>query len=297
MRSGYIPSRSSNPYSGMYNENTSGGSSDFIQTYLNILGPSLTTFLLSKDYTNPDELQRRLRIYSLILLVSSIFFWFWAIYNTWYLRTTNGAGMDLGIFSFLGTIISSAWLLHASLGGKWYDEEQRLGCFGKLKKKGDNDDFLFGGNARRGKDADAASKHCPPGKCLRIYVIMTQVVVVANYLLGLLFALTAGRRVYVYFATYCFTFSLLWISVAFAGWVIVEFYRNAVSFSYGKDQMDSGRDCGGLLWKNINSLRDYVFGAPDYYDDGGYSDDGFEDDDEEEIDDELKALFKGSGYS
>jgi len=205
--------------------------------------------------------------------------------------------MDLGIFSFFGTTTSSVWLLHSSLGGKWYDKEQRLGCFGKMNKQRDDNDFLFGVDAKRGRDVDAASKHAPPGKCLRIYVIVTQVVVVANYLLGLLFAMTAGRRVYVYFATYCFTFSLMWMSAAFAGWVIVEFYRNAVSFSYGKDVMDSGRDCGGLLWKRINALKDYVFGAPEYYDNGDYSDDDFEDDEEEEIDDELKALFQGSGYS
>mmetsp|Transcript_10216 Transcript_10216/g.30176 ORF Transcript_10216/g.30176 Transcript_10216/m.30176 type:complete len:159 (-) Transcript_10216:127-603(-) len=57
--------------------------------------------------------KRDLRIFSLIILCTSIFFWVWAIINT----SKMESGYDLGIFSFLSTALSSAYLLAFSRPG------------------------------------------------------------------------------------------------------------------------------------------------------------------------------------
>ena len=233
---------------------------------LALLGP-LAPLLLSDD-PRPDDLRRRLRRYASALLATSAFFWAWALHNTLQLRRSSG-GFDLGVFSLFGTGVSSALLLRASGGRE--------------------------GEAAR--DVDAARKergHAPPSKRLRTFAVLTHLLVVANYLLGLVFAFTASKsgRVYVYFATYCFVFALLWTAVAFSSWVLVSAYRGAVGRAYGADAVDPPGTCLGLLlgaWMALaNRSTGHADEAIDYGSDYGGGGD-------EDIDDELISLFEGHG--
>ena len=122
MRSNYNLNGSNRVRGNMYaNElyERRNSSADDISYYQNRLGPRFSALLLSDDSSNPDQLQRRLRFFSLFLLGTSIFFWIWALYNTYHLRKGNPSGLalDLGIFSFFGTAISSLLLLRLALGG------------------------------------------------------------------------------------------------------------------------------------------------------------------------------------
>lgn len=207
-------------------------------------------------------------------------------------KSTNG-GFDLGVVSFMGSAISSLLLLRSALGGKWYDRNQQCGCFGKRKKKVEDDDNDGGGEQQemdRGRDGYVI-RHSPPGKFLRIFAHMTHLVVAANYMLGILFAFTAGSKVYIYFATYCFIFAILWLIVTFAGWVLVTVYREAVRRSYGEIVLNGPprpscwRQCLIAL-TNKSTGRYEALGANDY-----------EDDEEDDIDDELRALYEGTTYT
>lgn len=226
------------------------------------------------------------------------------MYNTQSLRRTSG-GMDLGIISFFGTGVSSALLLRSSLGGKWRDKEQRFGCCGKKKEKREEDDLYLGsgggGSNRRERDANAALSHAPPGTCLRGFALLTHVTVVANYLLGLLFALTAGSRIYYYFGTYCFTFSILWMVVAYAGWILVRVYRDAAAATYGKEILHNNGICASLWRELFATPMNYSRLGPGNNYNNQYYDEGEEEEDEEdeEIDEELRALYDGPkmGYS
>ena len=283
-----------------------------------LLGPS--TDGEDNEYNDPTELQNRLRLYSLSLLGTSTFFWLWALYNTYHLRknSADGEGFDLGIISFMGSGLSSILLLRSALGGKCYDRKQKCVCFGKKKQKDnadnssnndDEEDVLYG-ISRRSKnrkrndiDVDDASSspkdHSPPGKWLRIFAVTTHLVVVANYMLGILFSLTAGRRVYVYFGSYCFIFTLLWLIVAYSGWILVSVYRGALRRAFGKEYLEPKqrisllRSC--LLY--LTSLSSNHQQPPT----GGYSNvrdnDYYDQEEEDEIDDELMALTEGRGYT
>ena len=296
----------------MYNDQESYDKNDGLPQY----GPTDG----EDEYNDPTELQNRLRLYSLSLLGTSTFFWLWALYNTYHLRknSADGEGFDLGIISFMGSGLSSILLLRSALGGKCYDRKQKCVCFGKKKQKDnadnssnndDEEDVLYG-ISRRSKnrkrndiDVDDASSspkdHSPPGKWLRIFAVTTHLVVVANYMLGILFSLTAGRRVYVYFGSYCFIFALLWLIVAYSGWILVSVYRGALRRAFGKEYMEPKqrtsllRSC--LLY--LTSLSSNHQQPPT----GGYSNvrdnDYYDQEEEDEIDDELMALTEGRGYT
>lgn len=60
-----------------------------------------------------ERSKRDLRVFSLIVLCSSVFFWAWAVLNT----VNMESGYDLGIASFLTTALSSAYLLWHSRPG------------------------------------------------------------------------------------------------------------------------------------------------------------------------------------
>jgi len=263
--------------------------------HVRLLGP-LAPIFLSRDRTDPEALQNRLRIYSLCLIMTSIFFWCWAVLNTLDLRKSGG--IDLGIVSFFGSGLSSALLLRSSLGGKWYDRNQKFGCCGK---RGDveDDDLYLGSSSSGGRNADgnnntASKQHSPPGRALRVFAVVTQFAVVCNYLLGLMFALTAGKQVYVYFATYCSIFSVLWLITCYAGFVLVKVYREAVGNAYGEEALNDGKSSGrmgGSCLRRLLLLLVNRSAAPSpstsYYEE------------EDEIDQELMSLVedKGNRYS
>jgi len=260
-----------------------------------VLGP-LAPILLSRDRANPEALQNRLRIYSLCLIGFSTFFWCWALLNTYHLRKSGG--FDLGIFSFFGSVVSSTLLLRSSLGGKWYDKNQKYGCCGKRGDADDDDDDLYLGSGRNSADGNnnntASKRHSPPRQVLRVFVVVTQFAVVCNYLLGLLFAFTAGKKVYVYFATYCSIFTVLWLIICYAGFVLVKVYGEAVGKAYGEEELNDGKSAGrrggSCVRRILLSLvqRSSVGAAPaprKYYQE-----------EDDEIDQELMALVEDNGH-
>ena len=265
--------------------------------YLRVLGPLGVLVIPPHDRSDPEALQNRLRIYSLGVLGTSIFFWCWALLNTFYHLRKNG-GLDLGIFSFFGSGFSSVLLLRSSLGGKLYDSNQRCGCFGKREDADDNTDDLYLGNSSGSgrKNNINNNKHSPPGYILRIFVVATQVVVVCNYLLGLLFAFTAGKQVvYVYFATYCSIFAVLWLVVSYVGYALVRIYRDALVNAYGEEALNEGKNSsvgqGGsslirrllLMLVDRQQTTSSSSASRNYYEE------------EDEIDQELLALCENNG--
>ena len=139
--------------------------------YQNRLGP-LTNLFLTDDPTNADTLQKRIRTYALFLLAISIFFWSWAMYNTLHLRKSNGKAMDLGIFSFFSTAVSSLFMLRMALGGTL------LVCCRQRKNDDENDGLYgIGNNERKYGNAD----HSAPGYCLRIFILVVRFVTAVDY--------------------------------------------------------------------------------------------------------------------
>ena len=261
--------------------------------YLRVLGPLGVLVIPSHDRSDPEALQNRLRIYCLGVIGTSIFFWCWALLNTFYHLRKNG-GLDLGIFSFFGSGFSSVLLLRSSLGGKMYDSNHRCGCFGKRQDADDNTDDLYLGNSRKSAESNSNNtKHSPPGYILRIFVVATQVTVVCNYLLGLLFACTAGKQVYVYFATYCSIFALLWLVVSYVGFALIKVYREALVNAYGEEVLNDknssvGRGGSSLVRRLLLMLvsRQQTTSSSasrNYYEE------------EDEIDQELLALCENNG--
>ncbi|KAL3810138.1 hypothetical protein ACHAXA_005287 [Cyclostephanos tholiformis] len=267
------------PYSG---ENSNIG--DGLPRYsLKILGP-LAPILLSNDYNDPEELQNRLRLYSVLLLGTSIFFWSWAIYNTLHLRIESG-GFDLGVFSFFGSGASSSFLLRSASSGKCCDGNQRFGCCCKKNRSDSGIENEMHSIRLPNRDLDEATIHAPPGIFLLACVVLTQLTVAANYMLGILFSFTAGEKIYVYFATYCSIFSLLWLLVAYSGWVLIIAYRASVARAYGKDSLN-GPSSVGLLRGALIALANRS--TREVIDNRSYEE-------EDDIDDELRALYEGRG--
>lgn len=219
-----------------------------------------------------EKLQSKLRLYSASVFGTSAVFWLWAVYNTYHLR--NGAGgLDLGMFSFFGTGVSSALLLRSVLGRKC--------CYGE-KNVIKSEEVENYGTRRPNVNTDPALMHAPPGQCLRAFTVLTQLTVVANYMLGILFACTAGPRVYVYFATYCIIFSLVWLVAAHAGWVLMRLYREAVVRAFGENV----KGPPSSLFQNAFLALTHLSGVRN-----GNDEDAEEDD---VINEELRSLYEGS---
>ena len=282
-----------------------------------------------------DALRHRLRIYSIFILATSIFFWIWAVLNTIHLRRRHRGGgggdddggmmmmMDLGIISFLGTMVSASCSLRRSvlptMKSVGYCCCCRGGGRGMIESNNNNHNHII------------HHTHTPPGKCLRTFTILTQLTVVANYVLGILFAFTAGgadHGVYIYFASYCTIFALIWLLAAYVGWVIITVYKEAVvirEYRGGDEavvQVDNEEDiqqhqsrrrrrrrrrnsvCQQLLqnlllaaWMNNNnsSSNTHHQSKTERQQEQHKNKINYDDDEEDDMDDELLAILKGQG--
>lgn len=156
--------------SGGNNTNDPNGSDDY-------------DILVDGSSHNPALLVRRqlrkLRILSSILSVVSFIFWVWAIKNTYEMEK----GQDLGIYSFLTTLLTSHWVL----------------C-----------------KTRKGSISGGVTV------LFRVLVTTSHVLVCLNYMLGVLFALYGGEYVYVAFGIYCGIATVGWGGVAFYGFVLLR---------------------------------------------------------------------------
>jgi hypothetical protein len=141
----------------------------------------------------------------------------------------GGVAMDLGLISFLGTGLSASCLLR------------------KLSS--------LSSSAAAAARHRRAHRHAPPGRCLRAFAVLTQLTVAANYVLGTIFAFTAGKRVYVYFATYCIVFSIIWIAAAYVGWAIGGLYNEAAIREYGgREEEDDAQSRGRSSSSSSSSI-------------------------------------------
>ncbi|KAL7553533.1 hypothetical protein ACHAWF_016843 [Thalassiosira exigua] len=260
-----------------------------------LLGPIFGPLLAPDSRGDPDELRSRLRWHSSSLLGASTFFWIWAVHNTLgHLRFQDG--FDLGVFSFFGSGVSSALLLRSASGGTF----RCFDCLRRGKKDdGDDDDEELDayGIPKRPRD-DLPARHAPPRRCLRLFALLTHLIVSANYALGTVFAFAAGNEVYVYFAAYCVAFGLLWLVAAGATWTLVSSYRESVRRVYGDEVVDGPPP---PPWRRGGAVRAALIflagraagGAASAAGGGGYCDGEAEE--EDDIDDELRALYEGRG--
>mmetsp|Transcript_58100 Transcript_58100/g.173399 ORF Transcript_58100/g.173399 Transcript_58100/m.173399 type:complete len:204 (-) Transcript_58100:368-979(-) len=142
--------------------------------------------------SNPVDDLLKMRRFAKTVLASSGFFWSWAVYNTFMMKS----GFDLGIASFAVSAASSAYLI-----------------------------------SRRGEELT---------RLVRFFVLLSHLVVAANYALGSLFAFTVGKVIYIRFAVYCVTFTLLWLFTAFAGWKLIS--TNIAEIEEGDYEEDETED-------------------------------------------------------
>jgi len=130
--------------------------------------------------------------------------------------------------------------------------------------------------------------------------VLTQLAVAANYMLGVLFSMTAGSHIYVYFGSYCFLFSLLWLAVAYSCFVLVYVYRGALLRVYGHNFLEPRHRISLLRSILIFLTSSGVVETPEL-DRGGSrnNSNGYYEDEEmgDDIDEELLALTSGRGYT
>ena len=173
MRSSNFNSRERVAYAGdsssNNNSSSSSSSSSTLSHYQRRLGP-LSTPLLTDDPSNPDRLQKRIRIYSILLLLTSIFFWSWAMYNTRHLRRTNVKALDLGIVSFFGTALSSLCMLRMAYGGTLFFCCKRRGKIMTTNNE-QNDGYYLEGHRKSSRDV---VDHSPPGCFLQRFTLMVR---------------------------------------------------------------------------------------------------------------------------
>lgn len=110
--------------------------------------------------------------------------------------------------------------------------------------------------------------------------------------------MTAGKKVYIYFATYCSSFSILWLLITISSWNVLGAYKESIRLAFGDEFINKkSRSRYGPL-ALCNCLLAYCYRrltAGKQKEGGGGNDDEMNDDEEDdEIDDELKALY-GSG--
>lgn len=139
---------------------------------------------------------------------------------------------------------------------------------------------------------DRLGSHC---WSLPSYSSQTHLIVVVNYLLGLLFAMTAGKQIYIYFASYCFTFSILWSLIAILCWNILGAYREAIRITFGDEYLNKKSKNRFGVVSICNCLLAYVYRKLTAQKNRSTTSNDDNEDEEEDIDDELRALYTSSG--
>mmetsp|Transcript_7033 Transcript_7033/g.16084 ORF Transcript_7033/g.16084 Transcript_7033/m.16084 type:complete len:248 (-) Transcript_7033:1138-1881(-) len=134
---------------------------------------------------------RQLRMFSAFIAIISLIFWCWAIKNTMEMKE----GQDLGMYSFLTTLLSSHWVLYVT---------------------------------RSGPPKTTSGASVVTSLQFRVGVTASHILVFLNYVLGVLFAITVGSKVYVQFALYCGIFSFLWLGAAVFGFLLLYRIRQVV---------------------------------------------------------------------
>lgn len=71
------------------------------------------------------------------------------------------------------------------------------------------------------KTKNGVNEFTSTGSIGRLLVTLTHIIVVANYALGAYLACSAGNKIYVSFATYCFIFMFLWSFSAYTCWRLI----------------------------------------------------------------------------
>mmetsp|Transcript_57466 Transcript_57466/g.69138 ORF Transcript_57466/g.69138 Transcript_57466/m.69138 type:complete len:153 (+) Transcript_57466:72-530(+) len=131
-----------------------------------------------------NEHVESLRLLAIAILSVSTFFWMWAIYNTY----TMEKGLDLGIISFLTSMLSSLYIIYVIRKGN------KIGIFGQS------------------------------------IVLVTHLIVAANYAFGIFFALKVVKdKILAQFAAYCVTFTFLWIGLGCYTWKSITKSMTATS--------------------------------------------------------------------
>jgi hypothetical protein len=103
-----------------------------------------------------------------------------------------------------------------------------------------------------------------------------------------------------YFASYCFTFSILWLITAVSCWVLLGAYRESIRMTYGDEFVNKASKnrfgcislCSCLLSYCNRRLSNGQRDPPTNTNDEDGVDEDEEDDD---IDPELRALYEGPG--
>ena len=128
-------------------------------------------------------------------------------------------------------------------------------------------------------------------------------------MLGTIFAFTAGKRVYVYFATYCIVFSIIWIAAAYVGWAIGGSYNEAAIRKYGGREEEEDDDAKSRGRRSSSSIGRQQLPGPlmAWMNNNLYTQRHHDDnnicsttntsyyDEEDDIDNELLAILKGQG--
>uniref|UniRef100_A0A7S2R0B8 Uncharacterized protein n=1 Tax=Eucampia antarctica TaxID=49252 RepID=A0A7S2R0B8_9STRA len=146
----------------------------FTQKKSNPLG-----FLMEDKPSRPEDHLQNLNYLSKFLLVLSLFFFSWAVYNT----VTMDKGFDLGVVSFSGAAFSAIYL--------YVKTRNNIKFFSPLRS------------------------------WEKILVVISQLIVAANYGFGVYFALNVGNYIYVRFATYCIIFIFVWIGLSIYTWILI----------------------------------------------------------------------------
>jgi len=110
-------------------------------------------------------------------------------------------GYDLGVISFAGSTLSSFYLY--------------------LKTRGGVENFSA------------------PTRLTRIIVLITHFIVVLNYAFGIYVAFNLGKVVYVKFAVYCISCTILWLFIAICGWKLQRNTTDTDVESFDKDELDT----------------------------------------------------------
>ena len=88
------------------------------------------------------------------------------------------------------------------------------------------------------KTRNDISEFIPLRRIHRVVILLSHLIVAANYALGVYFSFYAGKTVYLRFATYCLLFSILWAGVSIYTWKLIGQTMDINAFVAGEDDID-----------------------------------------------------------